>query len=111
MAFSPERLKEARKALTEHGRSVSQERFAEMLGVSRRSPSRWEAGGIEPRMAQLTRIAEVTGRPMGFFFDEPETFAANGKGDMMADLYTQLGQTLIALGHDLRAKREQAVAA
>lgn len=43
-----------------------------MIGVSRRSPGRWENGEAEPRMAQLTRIAEVTGRPVGFFFDEPQ---------------------------------------
>lgn len=53
--------------MREHGRRVSQERFAELIGVSRRSPSRWENGEVEPRMEHLTRIADVTGKPIDFF--------------------------------------------
>lgn len=67
MRFNPGRLREARQALTEHGRPVSQERFAELLGVSRRSVERWETGST-PRERQMTAIARVTGRPEGFFF-------------------------------------------
>lgn len=101
MAFSPDRLKEARKALREHGREVSQDRFAEMIGVSGRSPGRWENGESEPRMAQLARIAEVTGRPVGFFFDQ-DAFAQLGEPDMMADLLQRFGETLIAQAHEIR---------
>lgn len=53
--------------MSEHGRKVSQERFAELLGVSRRSPGRWENGEVEPRMEHLTRIADVTGKPIDYF--------------------------------------------
>ncbi len=58
--------------MLEHGRKVSQERFAELLGVSRRSPGRWENGEVEPRMQHLTRIADLTGKPIEFFFGSPE---------------------------------------
>lgn len=67
MAFDGARLREARKAMREHGREVSQERFAELVGVSRRSPGRWENGEVEPRMEHLSRIADVTGKPIDFF--------------------------------------------
>jgi len=53
--------------MQEHGRKVSQERFAELIGVSRRSPGRWENGEVEPRMEHLTRISDVTGKPIDYF--------------------------------------------
>lgn len=97
MAFLPDRLREARKSLRdEGGREVSQDRFAELVGVSRRSPGRWENGESEPRMAQLARIVAVTGRPIGFFFDEPPAPTVVGKPEMMADLLRSFGETLIA---------------
>jgi transcriptional regulator with XRE-family HTH domain len=68
--FSGQKLREARKDMREDGRRVSQERFAELVGVSRRTPLRWEQGEVEPRASHLTRIAEVTGKPIGFFFDD-----------------------------------------
>lgn len=43
-----------------------------MLGVARRQPGRWENNETEPQMRHLVRIAEVTGRPIGFFFGETE---------------------------------------
>lgn len=67
MAFNGQRLREAREGMREHGRKVSQERLAELLGVSRRSPGRWENGEVEPRMEHLTRISDVTGKPIEFF--------------------------------------------
>jgi transcriptional regulator with XRE-family HTH domain len=99
MAFSPTRLKQARTALREHGRTVSQDRFAEMIGVSKRSPGRWENGEAEPRMVQLARIAEVTGRPIGFFFDEQTTVS---EPEVMADLLQRLGESLVSQAQHLR---------
>jgi transcriptional regulator with XRE-family HTH domain len=68
--FSGTRLRQARKEMDDNGRKVSQERFAELVGVSRRTPLRWEQGEVEPRASHLTKIAEVTGKPIGFFFDD-----------------------------------------
>lgn len=70
MAFRPDRLREAREAMTERGRKLTQDGFADLVGVSKRSPGRWENGEAEPRMAQLVRISEITGLPVGFFFGE-----------------------------------------
>ncbi len=56
--------------MAENGRRVSQDRFAELIGVSPRTPQRWEAGDAEPRASYLDRISEVTGKPIGFFFDD-----------------------------------------
>lgn len=67
MRFSADKLREARQAMLEHGRPVSQERLAELLGVSKRSVERWETGAT-PRRRQIEQIAEVTGKPEGFFF-------------------------------------------
>lgn len=77
--FSGERLREARKGMIEHGRRVSQERFALLLGVSRRTPQRWEMGATEPTASNLARIAELTGKPLGFFYDD-RPFRAGQQG-------------------------------
>lgn len=103
MAFLPQRLKEARKALREHGREVSQDRFAELVGVSKRSPGRWENGESEPRMAQLAQIAEVTGRPIGFFFDALPVTSVGTPG-MTADLLERLAEVLRGAAEQERSK-------
>ena len=58
-------IRKARKEM-----HLSQDRFAEALGVSRRSPARWESGSTRPHPRHLERIAEVTGRPVAWFFSE-----------------------------------------
>lgn len=109
MAFSPERLKEARKALRDHGREMSQERFAELIGVSRRSPGRWENGESEPRMVQLARISEVTGQPIGFFFDGHTNGNGHvGEPDVVADLLDRLAHGLQAQARELRGDEQVA---
>ena len=50
------RLTELRKAS-----GLSQEAFAEKLGVSRQSVSKWESGGCLPDIEKLTRISELFG--------------------------------------------------
>jgi transcriptional regulator with XRE-family HTH domain len=106
VAFRPEKLREAREALQEHGRPVSQERFAELIGVSRRSPGRWENREAEPRMAQLVRIAAVTGKPIGFFFDEPRK-ATVGEPAMVADLLERVAEGINGIARELRGEREE----
>lgn len=103
MAFSPQRLRDAREALKEHGRKISQERFAELIGVSRRSPGRWENGEAEPRMTQLVKIALVTGRPVGFFFDDPAVSPTVDEPELMATLLERLADGLHAQARELRA--------
>lgn len=68
--FSGARLRQAREEMREGGRAVSQLRFAELVGVSRQSPGRWERGFVAPQGRNLVRIAEVTGKPLEFFFDD-----------------------------------------
>jgi transcriptional regulator with XRE-family HTH domain len=92
--FSPGRLKEARAAMREHGRSVSQERFAELIGVSRRSPQRWEGGKVAPHMRQLSRISTVTGKPVEFFFEQRSPVASPDKSTADDDLEDRLSMTL-----------------
>lgn len=46
----------------------SQERFAELVGTSRRHVMRWERpGGTRPRVEFARRIADVTGQPLELF--------------------------------------------
>lgn len=79
--WNPERLREARQALRDHGRPVSQERFAAQLGISKRTLERCESVGAPrpPKASVLARIVELTGRPAEFFFataaSEPDDFA------------------------------------
>jgi transcriptional regulator with XRE-family HTH domain len=42
---------------------ISQERLAELLGVSRATVIRWESGKASPRPADLPAISEKTGIP------------------------------------------------
>src|SRR4051794_23983706 len=104
MAFRPEKLREAREALHDHGRRVSQERFAELIGVSRRSPGRWENGEAEPRMAQLVRIADVTGRSVGFFFDVAPTELVREPSGMVADLLDRVAEGLSDYAREIRER-------
>lgn len=78
--WRPERLREARASLRDHGRPISQDRFARMVGVSKRTLERYESLGSPkpPKAAALAAIVEATGRPAEFFFGptaaaEPDT--------------------------------------
>jgi transcriptional regulator with XRE-family HTH domain len=62
----PARIKWAREQT-----KLSQERFAEALGTSRRHVMRWENKGVRPTRHYVERIAEVTGQP-GDLFSEDE---------------------------------------
>lgn len=58
LRITPERIRKLREKL-----GVSQERFAELLGVNLHSVSRWESGKTSPRPEQKARIAAI--RDMG----------------------------------------------
>lgn len=65
----------------------SQERFAEVLGTSRRHVMRWEKeGGTKPSAYYRRRIAEVTGEPEETFEDDEDEEADS----MALDLYRAL---------------------
>jgi transcriptional regulator with XRE-family HTH domain len=49
--------------------ALTQEELAELVGVSLRSIAHWEAGRM-PRGRHLRRLAEATGKPLSFFFEE-----------------------------------------
>ena len=58
-----ERVREARLAL-----GVSHEKLAELLRMDKRQIFAWEAGGVLPRRAALEKLADVTGKPIAWFF-------------------------------------------
>lgn len=64
-----ERIRTARQRA-----GLSQERFAELLGTSRRHVMRWEkkVGATKPSPHYQRRIAEVTGEPEETFSDGDE---------------------------------------
>lgn len=49
---------------------LSQERFAERVGTSRRHVMRWERGDHMPGPEFRARIAEVTDQPLSLFADD-----------------------------------------
>jgi transcriptional regulator with XRE-family HTH domain len=51
---------------------ISQERFAELIGTTRRHMIRIEKGTHRPRRELLARIAEAAGVPEDFFDDDEE---------------------------------------
>lgn len=65
MAFDGNRLREAREQA-----GITQDQLAALVGASRRSPSRWENGEVDPSLKHVVRIADVTGKPIDFFIRE-----------------------------------------
>lgn len=58
------RIREARQEL-----GLSQKRFAERLGTTRRRVIAWESGENVPSALYLRRIAEATGKSIEYFLD------------------------------------------
>ena len=66
--FSADRLRDARVKM-----GLSQLHFAEKVGISMRTLRRFESGRGTPKLADLKRICEVTGKPLDFFFSSEGT--------------------------------------
>lgn len=58
-------IKKIRKA-----RGLTQEQFADLLGVNRTSVSRWESGERFPDLEILEKMANVLEVPLNFSFNE-----------------------------------------
>lgn len=63
MSELPRRIREARGAL-------SQEEFAHRLGVSTRTPNRWETGKSKPRAKARKALSDLSGKPESYFEDD-----------------------------------------
>lgn len=48
------------------------EAFADALGLSGAAVSKWESDRAQPTHANLERIAELTGKPIGYFYGEEQ---------------------------------------
>lgn len=55
---------------------LSQAALAESVGTTIRSITNWETGVWHPRVNTLARIAQVTERPIAWFYADPEKAAA-----------------------------------
>ena len=62
-----ERIKEQRKKS-----GLSQERVAELVGVSRQSVTKWESGQSAPSTENLFKLAEIFGTPVDMLLDIPD---------------------------------------
>src|SRR5689334_21776430 len=74
------------RALVVHARQalrVSQGRFGEALGASKRSATRWEAGQSRPSTAQLQKLARLL---------------VNVNVDLATESAAHAGDTLVSLG-------------
>jgi transcriptional regulator with XRE-family HTH domain len=61
-----DRIKEAR---VQH-LAMTQRELATALQIESVNVSRWERGVAEPRLPHLRRIAEMSGLPVSWFFEE-----------------------------------------
>jgi transcriptional regulator with XRE-family HTH domain len=95
LAAVGERIKQARQDA-----GLTQSELAEQLGLSHpQSISRYERGETEVPQRRLRRIAEVTGKPLGFFLtDDLETQEPPEDADTLALVHEVLEQL-----RDLRA--------
>ncbi len=50
--------------------SITLDRMAEQLEVSRSAITHWEAGRNLPELARMPEISEVTGKSIGWFFGD-----------------------------------------
>lgn len=67
--FNPVRLTIARKR-----RLLNKKRFADLVGVSAHTATRWENGGVLPLEDNVAKFSEVLGFPISFFYrDDVET--------------------------------------
>ena len=51
---------------------MTQEEFAEMIGVSTDTVSKIERGAVLPSIRSMTEIAAVTGKPIEYFLQDHE---------------------------------------
>lgn len=61
--------------LTRRHLGMTQVEFAALLGVHWRAVQNWEAGVNYPRPSTLRRLAEVSERPVSWFYELEETAA------------------------------------
>jgi len=94
MALMPSMGKQIRRARLDAG--LSKARFAQLVGVGRRAPIRWEQNASKPQAENLARIVAVTGKDIGFFFSEDE----DEEGELAA--LRRRTETLVALLADAR---------
>lgn len=77
-----DRLRKAR----EHA-GLTQGALAEILGVAAGTIQRWEKGALNPRPKALEALAEVTGVPLEWFYqDDTAQPPATPTGDLPASL-------------------------
>lgn len=61
-----DRVKEARTKRL----ALTQRELASVLDIEPVNVSRWERGVAEPRLQHIRRLAEITGLPVSWFFEE-----------------------------------------
>lgn len=59
------RLREARA-----GARLTVRQLADQSGVTERTAARWLAGDTSPSYELLARVAQATGKPLSWFFEE-----------------------------------------
>lgn len=87
-----ERIKEHRKKC-----GMSQEKVAELVGVSRQAVTKWESGQSAPSTENLFKLAEIFGTTVDLLLDSPEQEQCPP-----AEPICGLNKT----GHDLRSRRK-----
>ena len=81
---------------------ISQETFAEMLGVSRPTVQRWEWGESEPGFQHMLRAAEILGVSPSYFFPEHYNFPENKSRDIVDD--KELNAVIQQMAHLINQK-------
>lgn len=91
---------------------VSQQHFADRLGVHVVTVSSWERGKAQPTIENLTAIAETTGKPLSFFVggdddDEDDERALRVIVTMLVEReQDDLAVALLERARLMKAKRE-----
>ena len=94
-----ERIKEQRKKS-----GLSQERVAELVGVSRQSVTKWESGQSAPSTENLFKLAEIFGTTVDMLLDIPK------ESNVKADDQTQELSAQIRYLYRLEEARKQEAA-
>ena len=88
-----QRIRERRK-----DNKLTQEKLAEIIGVSLMTLKRWEWGSSEPRAEELQKLAEALNTTSAYLLgetDDPRPAASKGEADTKAQAQTEPEQLLI----------------
>lgn len=78
----------------------TQAELAKALAVSEQTVCRWETGNVTPRLQQLQRISDYTGKPLYWFFAPSSVLESAAQDRNSRDLTADITAKCLKLNYD-----------